>query len=104
MSGTGDDRRKHARQSDPYLVVRFGGGEYSSVNWSYGGMQVSGYTGDLRTGALVTIDSMGPAGGPVEPARINARVVRVDAATGLLALAFLDIDLAAHTMLSRWYV
>jgi hypothetical protein len=97
------EKRQHPRHTDPYLVVRFGGGEYSSENWSFGGMLISGYSGDLSPGGLVSITGLGPAGGPVEDVRIQARVVRVDPAAGHLALNFLDIDQVAYAMLSRIY-
>lgn len=96
----GAERREHARNTSPYLVVRFGSGEFTTQNWSYGGMLVSGYSGDLGAGSLVTIDGMGVADGSVEDTNIKARVVRADANSGTLALTFLDIDQTGYAILA----
>lgn len=103
MSDENDERREYSRYDSPYLIVQIGGMDYSSVNWSYGGMMVTDYAGDLRAGALLDITRMGPVERKQESVSIKARVVRADPASGLLAISFLHIDQAAYDMLSSWH-
>lgn len=99
----GGDRRQQARQGDPYLVIRFAGHDYTSVNWSFGGMLVSGYYGDMGPGALVTITAMAVGEEPAQAVTVSARAVRADRESGHLALNFLDIDTVAYGLLARRY-
>ena len=95
------ERRTETRQNDPYLVVHFGGHDYTSVNWSFGGMLVGGYSGDLGPGALVTIVAMAVGEEAPQAVSVSARVVRVDRDSGHLALNFFDIDAIAFAQLKR---
>lgn len=95
------ERRIHSRRDEPYLVVSFNGHDYTSASWSFGGMLVSGYYGDLGLGALISIVSMAVGDEPAQAVKVHARVVRADSDSGHLAVTFLDIDAAAYGLLAR---
>jgi len=97
---TGEERRGHPRLISPYLVVHFGGGEYTTQNWSFGGMLITGYAGELSAGSLLTIEGLGAGDGPVAKTSTKARVVRADPNSGTLALTFLDIDTECYAILA----
>lgn len=103
IASSNSERRIHSRHDEPFLVVQFNGHDYTSVSWSFGGMLVGGYYGDLRPGALLTIVSMAVGDEPAQAVKVSARVVRADGDSGHLALSFLDIDTAAYGVLSRRY-
>lgn len=79
-------RRAAERVVEPALRVVIEDKAYSTLNWSLGGMLLDSYLGDDPVGARLTL--LAGTEGSTLTARVTGRIVRVDRARRLAALAF----------------
>jgi hypothetical protein len=85
------DLRKDMRLHYPILSVRIGDLLCETVDWSLGGMRVANYTGCSQVGDTVELVVEVSDGGGDWQMRCQARVVRVSALKGEIALQFEEL-------------
>lgn len=93
------DRREHPRITQVELVVRFDGQTYKTANWSMGGFFLDDYTGQLGTGALVTVAGLGRGEDDIQAVNLPARVVR--SGERVIAVNYLSLDSVGYDFLQR---
>ena len=99
-----DDRRQFERTELSQICIRISGRIYHSVEWSFGGLVVRDEGCCLPTAALARIDGLSGEtdymnARPLHDVDIRARVVRVMADEGLVALSCLNLNDAAYRIL-----
>ena len=94
----GADARRDRRVVYPLLTVRIEGLDYTSVNWSLGGMRLRGY---LRRERGERISGSFQINGRGAVFLFKATVVRVDVQAGEFALNLIDLDRASYDHLDR---
>lgn len=83
------DRRQDRRMRSPRLVVTVNEAQYRTLDWSFGGFRIAGYSGSLKIGERFLAHL---AWGDQPLAYVLARVVRRDRRTGELAAAYTGVS------------
>ena len=76
------------RRVDTSIQVKLDGKVYHAKDWSFGGILVEGYEGDLKPGYETRVQAVGLPDGGLAAINLLCRVVRVIPARKQLALAF----------------
>ncbi len=93
------DQRRHERTEVPVLTVTVDGVVYEAVNWSFGGVLITGYEGNLTVGSLFDVTEFGTMGRRMDAVDVRARVTRTNPDYGELVVTFLDLDGRAYKLL-----
>ncbi len=93
------DQRRHERTAVPVITVTVDGALYEAVNWSFGGLLIKGYEGNLTPGSLFDITEIGTVGREMNAVDVRARVTRTSPGDKELVVTFLDLDGRAYELL-----
>jgi len=96
-----NERREHTRQTVPSLSLTISGQRYRANEWSFGGFLIDADPADLRPGALVSIESVGPNTKALTSVGIRARVVGTSEDGTHVALTCLHLDDNAFRVLAE---
>ena len=86
------DHRRDKRLPLPVFTVRVDGLNCDTVNWSLGGLLVSGYTGRNKADDLIDVDIKIKDTTGDFAMKITARVIRVDERSEQIALRFEEMS------------
>jgi hypothetical protein len=95
------EHRRDKRLPLPIFSIRLDGLVCETVNWSLGGLLVSGYTGQHKADALIDVDiKIKDATGDFAM-KLTARVVRVDTKGKIIALRFEEMNPLIYDFFER---
>jgi len=95
------DNRRDKRLPLPVFTIRVNGLICDTVNWSLGGLLVSGYTGQNNADDLIEVDvKIKDATGDFA-LKLTARVVRVDSKSEQIALRFEEMSPLIYDFFER---
>lgn len=92
-------RRADKRFTSPIFLVRVGGREFITRNWSYSGLLLMNDRMVFREGSLVVAEIIPDIGEP--PVSVKCTVVRSSRKQGLLALRFVGDAKNIHALFDR---
>lgn len=95
------DHRRDKRLPLPIFTIRLDGLICDTVNWSLGGLLVSGYTGNHKADDLLDVDIKIKDTSGDYAMKITARVVRVDSKTQQVALRFEEMSPLIYDFFER---
>lgn len=94
-----DEKRRDQRHPLPTMIVTVEGVEYRSVNWSFGGILLSGFTGPVAIGDTIKGSLHFPDLPDAAP--FAAEVVRRDEAAQEIAARFRELSERGFNLLDR---
>jgi len=95
------DNRRDKRLPLPIFSIRVGGLVCDTLNWSLGGLLVSGYTGNDKADDLIEVDVKIKDTDGDFALKVNARVVRVDSRSQQIALRFEEMSPLIYDFFER---
>ena len=95
------DHRRDKRLPLPVFSVRVNGLVCDTVNWSLGGLLVSGYTGQNKPDDLIDVDIKIKDTTGDFAMKITARVIRVDERSEQIALRFEEMSPLIYDFFER---
>lgn len=95
------NRRRNRRNIMPAVQVDLDGVEYTTVDWSLGGVLIGPYDGHLGVGHHVQIMLIATVGGALRRHQIAGEIARRDYGQQQLAVRFERIDQEAVETLER---
>ncbi len=95
------DNRRDKRMPLPVFTIRLDGLVCDTLNWSLGGLLVSGYSGQHKADDLITVDIKIKDTSGDFAMKITARVVRVDHKAEQIALRFEEMSPVIYDFFER---
>ncbi len=95
------DHRRDKRLPLPIFNIRVGGKVCDTLNWSLGGLLVTGYTGRDKADDLIDVEVKIKDTDGDYALKVAARVVRVDAKTEQIALRFEEMSPLIYDFFER---
>jgi len=95
------DHRRDKRLPLPIFSIRLDGLICDTLNWSLGGLLVSGYTGQHNADDLIDVDIKIKDTAGDFAMKITARVIRVDAKAEQIALRFEEMSPVIYDFFER---
>ncbi len=95
------DNRRDKRLPLPVFTIRLDGLVCDTLNWSLGGMLVTGYTGQHKADDLVNLDIKIKDTTGDYALKLTARVIRVDAKSEQIALRFEEMSPLIYDFFER---
>ncbi len=95
------DNRRDKRMPLPVFTIRVGGMVCDTLNWSLGGLLVSGYTGHDKADDLIEVEVKIKDTDGNFALKVSARVVRVDAKSEQIALRFEEMSPLIYDFFER---
>jgi hypothetical protein len=95
------DHRRDKRLPLPVFNIRLNGLVCDTLNWSLGGLLVSGYTGNHKADDLLNVDIKIKDTSGDYAMKITARVVRVDRKAETIALRFEEMSPLIYDFFER---
>ena len=95
------DNRRDKRLPLPVFTIRLDGLVCDTLNWSLGGLLVTGYTGQHNADDLINVDIKIKDTTGDFAMKITARVIRVDPKTEQIALRFEEMNPLIYDFLER---
>jgi hypothetical protein len=95
------DHRRDKRLPLPVFTIRLDGLVCDTLNWSLGGLLVSGYTGNHKADDLLNVDIKIKDTSGDYAMKITARVVRVDRKAETIALRFEEMSPLIYDFFER---
>jgi hypothetical protein len=95
------EHRRDKRLPLPVFTTRLDGQVCDTINWSLGGLLVSGYEGQHNPDDLIDVDIKIKDTGGDYAIKIAARVIRVDAKSKTIALRFEEMSPLIYDFFER---
>jgi hypothetical protein len=95
------EHRRDKRLPLPIFTIRLDGLVCDTVNWSLGGLLVSGYEGGHKTDDLIDVDIKIKDASGDYAMKITARVTRADPKVGVIALRFEEMNPVVYDFFER---
>jgi hypothetical protein len=95
------EHRRDKRMPLPVFTIRLDGLICDTVNWSLGGLLVSGYKGNHKADDLIDVDIKIKDTSGDYAMKITARVIRVDSKGGHIALRFEEMSPGIYDFFER---
>ena len=95
------EHRRDKRMPLPIFTIRLDGLVCDTINWSLGGLLVSGYSGSHKADDLCDVDIKIKDTSGDYAMKFMAKVVRVDPAVGTIALRFEEMSPVIYDFFER---